>query len=256
MRKLLAAALLILVSVSVSWAADIVVHGPALHPAAGGGGDVQFETLSFNNVNDGNLVVDLPSGTVAGNILVVFCADEDNAGTYTWPSGFTAVTGTPVTSTADAMKMGVAIKVATGSEPANYTIVDSTSGSICIMVRVSGGNTTGVPHRSSVGNSNASNASPWSMTTASFSGGNTSAKSVILLIAGSDVTSTADVVCTPPGGYTIPTNGDIRDGFRNLCFAYQNNVAAGATGALTMTGTAAGITSGWGAVAIALEVAP
>lgn len=213
-----------------------------------------FRSIAVQEANDNTITITKPDGVVEGDILVAFAVSDDNAAsTFTWPTDFVELTGTPLTSSADAQTVGCAIKVAGGSEPASYDISNSGNSIIGGIAAFSGCAITGVPHQSSVGSSSIANASPWSMATAAF-GSNTSEICDLIFIAGSDVTTNVDVTHTgpsAPGAFTV--RADIRAGARNGMLSTLDSQAAGQSGALTGTGTAASASAGWNAIAIALE---
>lgn len=209
-----------------------------------------FRSIETNSTTATDLVVTKPAGVVSGDILVAFGVSDGEVGTYTWPTGFTEVTGSPVSTTADAQLLGVAIKVAGGSEPANYTITVSSNTIIGGIAAFSGAVST-QPHRVSATTNNSANASPWTMTSAAFSS-STAVICDLVVIAGSDTLTSVDVVHSGPPGYNL--QADIRSGFRNGMLSTKNSVATEETGVLSATGTLGGATAGWGIIAVALEL--
>lgn len=213
-----------------------------------------FRAIAVNETgSSGGLVVTKPSGTAENDILIAFTVSDNASDTFTWPSGFAEVTGSPITCTLDNQTIGMAIKVAGGSEPANYTLTCSNT-IIGGIAAFSGCATTGVPHRIITADDDSSDATPWDLTTGTFTGGNTSTSCDIVFYGGSDTNTSGDVSHTAPAGFIIPTNGDIDDGFRNAMFAYKENAASGETGAYSATGTQATASAGFGAIALALEL--
>jgi hypothetical protein len=213
-----------------------------------------YRSIASNVVKDTTLTITKPTGTASGDILVfVICNDSNTTPAPSWPTGFVEITGSPQHSTADGMYFSAAIKVAGGSEPANYTVTVATA-HIGAIVALSACNNTGVPYRSSVGVNSSANASPWSAVSAAF-GSVTALVCDFVFLMGSDVTAAAAVVGTAPSGFT--KRADLNDsgpGFLNIMVATQDSVASGATGALTGIGTAAGKSAGWGCFAIALDL--
>ena len=208
-----------------------------------------FRSIAVNETPSSSLVVTKPAGVVSGDVLVAFALNDGNAANFSWPSGFTAVTGTPINTTFDGQQLGAAIKIAGGSEPANYTITASTT--IIGGIAAFSGGADPQPHRSSATSNDNGNASPWSITSAAFSS-NTSVTSDMVIVAGSDTTTSGNVAHSGPTGYTV--QADIRSGFINAMLSTKDSVASGESGVQTATGTLAGASSAWAVFAIALEL--
>jgi len=207
-----------------------------------------FRSVATNSTATTDLIVTKPSGVVEGDVLIAFGITDDIANDYVWPSGFVAITGSAIITTADNQALGAAIKIAGASEPANYTI-SSTNALIGGIIAFSGNSAT-QPHRSSVANNNSANASPWTITSTAYSS-TTSVACDLVTIVGSDVTTSVDAVHTGPAGFTV--RADIISGFRNLAVSSNDAVAAGASGVLAVTGTLGGASAGWGIFSVALE---
>lgn len=84
---------------------------------------VQYVALAatLNSSGASTIVVDKPAGTVEGDLMVAFCL-SDNAGSWTGDTGWTEV----LDFTGGAA-LRIAYKVATASEPTNYTFTYSGS---------------------------------------------------------------------------------------------------------------------------------
>ena len=80
---------------------------------------VGFNTLSANSVG----TINKPTGTQAGDIVVIMSWANDSTGVWSIPSGFTDLQAGVGTN------LGVAMKVAGGSEPSTYTL--SNAGTYC-----------------------------------------------------------------------------------------------------------------------------
>ena len=81
-----------------------------------------------------SVVVAKPSGTKEGDLLVAFMSAETGSGPHTWtqPSGWSEVA-----DQANEPSVAVSYKVATSSEPANYTFTFSTSDDLyCVICRI------------------------------------------------------------------------------------------------------------------------
>ncbi|MBF6559147.1 MAG: hypothetical protein IVW56_02570 [Candidatus Binataceae bacterium] len=75
---------------------------------------------SQNNANATSVAINAPAGIVAGNALVANIFWVSPTGTFTPPAGWTQIRA-DATSVSYGLTAGVFCKVATGSEPANYT---------------------------------------------------------------------------------------------------------------------------------------
>lgn len=211
-----------------------------------------YRSSASNNVNDQNLVITKPIGVVDGDILVV-AVWSDNVGTTIseW-SGFTEVTGSPLTSTLDGQRLFVGTKVA-ASEGSEYTFVGS-SGIIGFIAAFSDRDSTLYLHRIATGESSAANPTPWNLTTGAFSGGNTSGTCDIVFIGASDITPSAVTTHTEPSGFTkrVDIQNTGGNSFYTGFLATKDDAASGETGVYTGTGTNGDTNSGWGAFALAL----
>lgn len=211
-----------------------------------------FRSISTTATPAAPLVITPPAGIVNDDILVFWCIlDSNTPGTVTYPTGFAALTGTPINVTADGGFLYVATKKA-ASEAGNYTWSDTSARAAIGGVGAwSGRDPTLYLHKSSVGSSSANNNSPWNITSASYSS-NTTGTCDILFIAWSDNKTSGTVTQAAPGGYTIRGSA-LSDGtFFNTNLSSADAVASGATGALTGTGTQVGQQAGWACASIAL----
>lgn len=211
-----------------------------------------FRSISVNQTAATTLVVTPPAGIQDGDILVAFSVSDNAANTTTFPAGFTAVTGSPITlSSLDACRIACAIKIAS-SESGNYSL---TSGTTILggVAAFSGRNPSVTPHQISNNKSDTGNASPWSITSAAY-GSNTTLECDIAFVATSDGLG-ADAVHAAPAGYTL--DSDFTGGGANAIqgmFAHKDAVALGSSGVLTGTGTLAAAAAAWAVFSIALAI--
>lgn len=182
----------------------------------------------------------------------------DNTGdTFSVTGGatWTQLTGSPISIAApDSQMLAVFIQRAGGSEPASYTLGSANSG-IGGIITIRGVDTTTALDVAVTAASNTSaNSSPWNINATGLT--TVTGDSLLVMIAGDDVTSSAAVTHTAPaspGTWTKQTEGN--SGFLNYGVFTAPKAATGATGTVTAVGTAAGITAGWAAFLIALRTA-
>ena len=153
MKRLLA--LLLCFALVVAQAGPIVVNGPVLYAAAGGGGTVTFESAAeIIDIDQNNSVtITVPASLAAGNIwLITLTCDMDPGGSIsTTLTGFTAI-GTNIVGADNTYPVTqMWYKVAGGSE-SNATITPTGVDYDCVgySVRISGTGTlsldaTGTP---------------------------------------------------------------------------------------------------------------
>jgi hypothetical protein len=201
------------------------------------------------------ITVTPPAGIVNGDILVAwFVSDAASTGVQ-WSSGFTEVTGSPLTSSKDGQTLRAATKKA-NSESGNYTFGNAAGdGVACIggVACFSNRDGTLYLHKIATGANSTANTSPWTITSGTFSGGNTTGICDIILIAGSDTGDGGGTGVTHSTSSGFTKQADISDlHFLHTCFETKDDVAAGETGAYSLTGTLGGQTSGWDIFAIAL----
>lgn len=211
---------------------------------------VAFGSISTNSVGDSNLVVAKPSGTAAGDFLIAYKV-IDNVGDTFSMTGFTQISGSPITQTADNQQIAVFTRLADGTEGASFTIVSANSGPGGI-IRMTGVDGTTQLDATPVASSNSSlNASPWTVTITGIT--TVTPNCGLVIIAGDDVNASVDVTHSTPSGFT--PQADQNDGFKNIVVFTGTAGAAGATGNFTFTGTAAGNSAGWGGFLLALRPA-
>jgi hypothetical protein len=187
------------------------------------------------------------TGVVSGDIAMLYYCMDQSGRTPTWPTGFTQL-GIVDLTVADGGHGAFAWKRAGGSEPGTYTITTdavSTPDWVCGVSLFSGRHATNPPVASTLSESDATNASPVTITA---NGVTAVDQDDLFWLAIPDVSvSAAANVWTPPSTYTIPTNGSGEIEFAALAAAYLAAVAAGATGNQAGSLTLTSGTAGWGA---------
>lgn len=213
-----------------------------------------FRSIStaFDTGNDDHLQVTPPAGLADGDILVAWKILDATSDTITWPTGFVALTGTPLTtSVTDGGMLFVAAKRA-ASESGNY-VLDTANGGIGGVAAFSGIDaTTMFDVTPQVGTLTTGTASPW---TSSLSGVTTlNGGCDLIFIVNDDVNGAVDVTHTTPSGFTSRADlNSTTNAFLNTAFFTAVQSAAGATGVISCTGTAAGQAADRAMVLIALR---
>jgi hypothetical protein len=218
---------------------DAVSHGAllALRPAAAGG-----------------LTIPMPTGTLAGDVMVAIVAVAPHSTTIAAPAGWTQVTSTANPSgSPTSMRVVSYFRVAGSSEPAGYTWTFSGTigGAVGGMLSFSGVD-TGVPIDQSGQNATGSG---FSHNAASIT---TTADNAMLVSAHAFTSSTSDF--TPPAGMTEVVDATSLARPNALGVGMEVNIEqrglAGATGNRMATANATGIDAGYGgALLIALRPA-
>jgi hypothetical protein len=185
------------------------------------------------------------AGVALNDILILRYSQDVAGGVISWPSGFTPFIQNDL-SGPDGQTCGVAWKLATASEPANYTTT-STSGGASIsqsLAAYSGRSTTLPPVAVLTTNITANGPTTFSAVlngVTALSGDDIDAG----LMTDSDNSTSASF--TPPGSYTEYADVyDNSNGWSQMSAAYRANVSAGATGNLTF-----GVTLGTGSAGYA-----
>lgn len=170
---------------------------------------------------------------------MVYWSLSDNGGSVIGgniPAGFTVVSPSNFGTTIDGCGLRLAVRVATGAEPASYqsTGTNMVAGIVVLAgVRVAG-------MRSSARAVDAALPSPWCL---SGTGIMLREVSDVLWLGASDTTTSSSAVSnTPPSGYVLVAQYHV--GFYHLAIASKPNVLPGSTNALVGTGTSAGRLSG------------
>lgn len=192
-----------------------------------------FRAVSGNTTSSASSIVDKPTGTIDGDVVILIAA-SGTAADITFPVGFTELTPIQITTTNYNAQFEVAWKIAS-SEGANYTI-GGTGTKISAAISFSGRNSSAVESSSSNSNSTTV-ASPFAMTGTSITPTTGSDVLWVGLFRFNAVGEPADGVTTPPTGYTLAGNYTVSSG-RGIALAYKENVSAGATGDLTASGAA------------------
>src|SRR6185312_4275310 len=85
-----------------------------------------FRAIATVNAETANPAPAKPTGTVSGDLVILGVCLDNIGVTITWPTGFTVVTGAPLSVTADGQEISCAWKIAGGSEPSTYAITCAT----------------------------------------------------------------------------------------------------------------------------------
>lgn len=205
-------------------------------------------TSAVGGASNTSLVVNKPSGVVAGDVLVgIFCVPQGQ--TITNPSGFTTL-NTQNASTGVVIR--TAYKVAGGSEPSTYTWMRSSSGNTKAATMLA---FRGVDNANPIRVSNsAASANTTSHTSATLSG--VQSTDMVVRMGGArpeGSSSTNAITASTTGGWTAPTGG--RTGSTT-----GDTFPATTASAYSMTATTGGFTtnvnSGIGSGSVALIEAP
>lgn len=215
-----------------------------------------FQSSDQNLTPSANLVVNKPSGVVSGWILIyVVSCDSGGAESFTFPSGFTQITGSPMHMTAvDGQELAVAIKIAGGSEPASYQ-VDSSPGNpmVGFIAAWSNGIST-QPQRSSTKVNGGAAGTPMNVASVAF-GANTTTLCDVVFVADVDDATAGDWVWTAPSGFTKQLDlNNSGPGKHNLVLCFKDSQSSGYNGVETAIATLAGHSADWAAAMIALEL--
>lgn len=214
-----------------------------------------FRSESHNATPANPQTITAPAGIQNGDLLVAYVVADASTATDPplFPAGFSEITGSPLTSTADGQRLYVATKKA-NNEVGNYTLGAaagdglSTIGGILCFSNIA---SVSFVHRVATGSSSTANASPWTITSGSYVGGNTAALCDLLWISASDENGVPPTSTSTPTGFT--SRADFNDGgFLNLQAFTKDSIAAGDTGVYTSTVTDVGHTGGWGVFVLAL----
>ena len=205
----------------------------------------------------GSVSVAQPSGLSSGDLLVMVLASDNNVSTISLPVGFN-MSGIAYdnASGADTQTLAIATKIATVSEPLNYSVNVSTTGSGSLsvgMLRIPGGGTIKVLAAASP----ASTVTTKPVTVTSPTITPTSNNNLILWVATGDTdTSANNYTYTVPSGMTAQV-GPVNDGnWTSLQVASKAQTTAAATGALSGTVTYSVGATNTGYVAFTVAVPP
>src|SRR5262245_2438050 len=122
-----------------------------------------FRSESSNSTAAHPLVITAPAGIQVGDTCIIFtCTDSFSTSTYTWPTDFSSVSGSPLyTEGLDASDFAAAVGVLT-TTPASFSISNSNSramigGILCFSGRA----TAGVPQAASANAVEGADPTPW-----------------------------------------------------------------------------------------------
>lgn len=205
-------------------------------------------------INGGSLVIPVPAGTIAGDVMIATLATRPSGSSFSAPSGWTSFADTTQTNDVTA-RMTSYWRVATASEPSSYTWGFSgsvSSGAVGTIASFSGvDNVTPINvFGTTATGSSLSHAAPSVTTTAA----NT------MLVTSHMFTSVTSDWSVPAG---MTEMADIASEARpstlglSMSEDYQTIAAAGATGARTAVASATGTNAGYGiARSVALKPEP
>lgn len=217
-----------------------------------------FGSVSSTFGDSTNIAVSTPSGTVAGDILVFGVSLDSAVSVVTWPTGFTNITGSPITQLSpDGHSFWLATKVATGSEGATLTatVLSAGGGWTAFIARYTGRNTTSPRNAQSAANNTSANTSPVTVIASSIT--TTIVGCDILYVAGLDGSDAVfGAAGTAPSGFAERVDLSSTNRWSNIYLADMSQVGSGATGNLSGSFTFTAPTAGWMAFALALSPIP
>ena len=213
-------------------------------------------SFSTNATSGGAVSVTQPPSTASGDLLIMTIS-SDNTATWSWPSGFSDLGAGLVNfgGSIDGQTMGIAWKIATGSEPSTYDVTIS-GGSKYFSASVM--RITGAASSSPIGtynyNTTASGAaSPATVTSPSITP--STDHNLILWIAGADSNSSGSYSYTVPSGMTAEV-GPANDGtWSSHEIASLAQTTAAATGALSGTASRSTYNVAYAAFSVAIKPA-
>lgn len=214
--------------------------------------------VAQNDTPNTGSVITKYAGLAANDVQLAWKIVDNTADTFsisgTGQATWTQLAGSPASTSIDGQELAVFIQRAGASEPASYSLDSSNSGIGGIITIRGVDATTALDVAVTVALSNSANASPWNIDAAGLT--TVTGDSLLVMIAGDDVTSSAAVTHTAPaspGTWTKQTEGN--SGFLNYGVFTAPKPAAGATGTVTAVGTAGGASAGWATFLIALRTA-
>lgn len=179
--------------------------------------------------------VNSPVGVQVGDIVVIaILSNGSTTRTYTWPSGFTeqARLGAPGAIAHDDT-IAIATKVATGSEPASYSITQSTAAAALLVCGAWAGRETTAPVTFATTTVAAGGATSVTIT---LNGGTAAAGDDLIWFGGLSQSNTAWTM-TPPSGYATDGNVSHANNSNQILVASKDGVSAGATGSIAGSAT-------------------
>lgn len=207
-----------------------------------------YQAISTNSTPAATLTVTAPASIADGDILIGWVISDNNTMTCTPPSGFNAITGVPITVTADGMVAYAWVKKA-ASESGDY-VFTATHQVIGGVARFNGRHATDFLNRSSVAEQDTGQASGSTIASAAY-GTVTDAECDIFFLAMPDPTSSADMAISEPTNFTERVEAN--SGFYNYAVSTRDAVGSGFDGVTSCVAT--GATFGWAAISIALATA-
>lgn len=195
--------------------------------------------VTTSNSASSSTSVNAPVGVQAGDIVVIVILSRGVTGvTYTWPSGFTeAAVNSRNGSLAHSDTYAVATKVATGSEPASYSVTQSSALSALMVCAAWTG-------RSSTPVTFATTTNPGGFATSgsiALNGGTAASGDDIAWIGMLSQNSVAWTISNP-SGYSSAANISTAGNNDQIQLSYKDAVSSGATGTISGTATESGST--------------
>jgi hypothetical protein len=199
-----------------------------------------------------------PTGTAANDVLLAVYGNAGGSGsTITWPSGFTEFIDFSVGSP-DAISYRAAIKIAGGSEPADYTITSSGNDFRCAFILSDSGR-----DHAAIGTALAGDFSSFFIeTNDTTADGLNGVMTGVTALAGDDIIAVcgqipADATAgtwTSPASYTERVDNP-QANYMSLTAATRDAVSAGATGNLTFVLGGGASNAGFSGFVLRLPVA-
>lgn len=204
---------------------------------------VETFSTAGSSGNVGSIVVNKPSGTVEGDLLVSTFSHDSTSGSLDSPPGWSDFF--PSFST-DGSTFLCSYKIATASEPATYTFTSTDSDQLAVgIIRISGGNTTNPINAQSSTNSGSSNSPNCPSTTT------TNDNTLVLRLMGADdgsYSSGSNYPSLHTGVYTAQSTGSF--GETHTAVAYIVQASAGSTGSANFSMTES---EEWGTITVAIN---
>lgn len=192
-----------------------------------------FRSSNSASGNAASLDVTAPAGVASGDILIALWS-QGGAGnaTITWPSGFTELASSNSATHFNTNR--IAVKVATGSEPASYTIGTSVSDLCVAGVAAWSGRDTAAVLSAQTTLSEAATSTPISVSLTGVTAANGDDIAWIAMRVPSAGGSLGAGLWTPPTSYTERIDVQATT-YITASLASRDNVSAGATGAIVGT---------------------
>lgn len=193
----------------------------------------------------------VPAGAAIDDIAILTInADNANAATYTWPSGFTEIAASAITH--DLHGQAAAWKRLTAADSGTYDVSLSAGNNALLIAALFSGRHASDPPVLTEAINNSGNSSPISV---NATGVTAIDGDDLVWIGGLDTLGSVGNGCAPPSGYTERQDAGGGADVSNISLATLDDVAAGATGTVTGTYSLTSSTAGWAAYLIRIPVA-